>query len=43
MFPQPSVEYYFCKDPDCPTVYYGADGQTLLGEADLRETVVWET
>ena len=31
--------YRFCPAPDCPTVYYRADGQQVFGEADLRERV----
>ncbi len=30
--------YFFCPDPDCPTVYYHASGQVFT-EADLRERV----
>lgn len=33
-----SPPYYFCKEADCPTVYYSADGQTFT-EAHLRERV----
>jgi hypothetical protein len=33
-----STQYYFCKEADCPTVYYTADGQTFT-EAHLRERV----
>ena len=33
------VEYRFCREPDCPTVYYSADGQQVFAEADLREKV----
>ena len=31
--------YRFCPAPDCPTVYYRADGRQVFGEADLRERV----
>lgn len=34
-----NVEYCFCSDPNCPTVYYSADGQQVFTEADLRERV----
>lgn len=33
------MEYRFCKDPDCPTVYYSVDGLQTFSEADLRERV----
>jgi len=33
-----SSPYYFCREVDCPTVYYNADGQTFR-ESDLRERV----
>ena len=33
------VAYRFCRTPDCPTVYYSADGAQTFVEADLRETV----
>jgi hypothetical protein len=32
-------EYRFCSAPDCPTVYYGADGKQVFSETDLRERV----
>lgn len=33
------ADYWFCRTPDCPVVYYsGDDGQTFA-EADLRERV----
>jgi hypothetical protein len=32
-------DYRFCRDPQCPTVYYSADGSQLFTEADLREKV----
>ena len=32
-------EFFFRRDPDCPTVYYSADGAQLFAEADLREKV----
>ncbi|MEW6286273.1 MAG: hypothetical protein AB1509_08590 [Chloroflexota bacterium] len=34
-----NVEYRFCPDPNCPTVYYSADGSQTFTEADLRERV----
>ena len=34
-----AVDYRFCKDADCPTVYYSVDGLQLFTEADLRERV----
>ena len=34
-----NVEYRFCSDPDCPTVYYSVDGAQTFAEADLRERV----
>lgn len=33
------VEYRFCRDADCPTVYYSTDGLQLFVESDLREQV----
>src|SRR5574341_662191 len=33
------VEYRFCRDADCPTVYYSVDGLQTFTEADLRERV----
>jgi len=32
-------DYRFCQTPDCPTVYYSADGTLTFAEADLREHV----
>lgn len=34
-----NVEYRFCPDPNCPTVYYSADRSQTFAEADLRERV----
>lgn len=34
-----AAEYRFCRAPDCPTVYYSADGAQCFTEADLRERV----
>ncbi len=34
-----NVEYRFCPDPDCPTVYYSADGLQTFDESVLREKV----
>ena len=34
-----SVEYRFCPDPNCPTVYYSVDGAQTFAETDLREQV----
>jgi hypothetical protein len=31
--------YRFCPDPNCPTVYYSADGTQLFDESDLHEKV----
>jgi hypothetical protein len=31
--------YRFCPDPNCPTVYYSADGEQLFTESHLRERV----
>lgn len=33
------VEYRFCPDADCPTVYYSVDGLQTFVESDLRERV----
>lgn len=33
------VEFRFCRTPDCPTVYYSADGQQQFAEGALRERV----
>ncbi len=33
------AEYLFCHEPDCPTVYYSADGIQVFSESDLRERV----
>lgn len=33
------VEYRFCTDAKCPTVYYSMDGAQIFTEADLRERV----
>lgn len=34
-----ATEYLFCRAPDCPTVYYSADGAQCFTEMDLRERV----
>lgn len=34
-----SSDYFFCRDPKCPTVYHSADGSQLFGEEALRERV----
>ncbi len=34
-----SPAYYFCRDSNCPTVYYSADGSQCFSEPDLREKV----
>ncbi|HEX2696963.1 MAG TPA: hypothetical protein VHM28_04595 [Anaerolineales bacterium] len=34
-----SVEYRFCPDPNCPTVYYSVDGLQTFVESDLRERI----
>jgi hypothetical protein len=33
------VDYRFCPDTDCPTVYYSEDGMQTFMEVDLRERV----
>ncbi len=33
------VEYRFCRESDCPTVYYSVDGLQTFSEADIRERV----
>ncbi len=33
------VEYRFCRTPECPTVYYSADGEQQFLEHDIREQV----
>ncbi len=33
------VPYRFCRTPDCPTIYYAADGLQAFDEAALRERV----
>ncbi len=33
------VEYRFCRSPECPTVYYSADGEQQFLERDIRESV----
>ncbi len=33
------VEYRFCRTPECPTVYYSADGEQQFLERDIREQV----
>ncbi len=34
-----NVIYRFCIDPNCPTVYYSADGLQEITEGELREQV----
>jgi hypothetical protein len=34
-----ATEYRFCPDPNCPTVYYSADGAQVFDETALRERV----
>ncbi len=34
-----AVEYHFCRTPECPTVYYSADGDQQFLEQDIREHV----
>ena len=34
-----TVEYAFCRTPDCPAVYYSLDGQQQFSEDALRERV----
>jgi hypothetical protein len=33
------IEYRFCREADCPTVYYSADGTQCFEESALRERV----
>lgn len=33
------TQYYFCREADCPTVYYSKDGTQTFTETDLRERV----
>ena len=33
------VEYRFCRTPECPVVYYSADGEQQFLERDIREQV----
>jgi len=34
-----NTQYYFCREADCQTVYYSADGAQTFAESDLRERV----
>jgi hypothetical protein len=34
-----AAPYHFCATPDCPVVYFSADGATHITEAQLRERV----
>ena len=34
-----AVEYRFCRTPECPVVYYSADGGQRFLERDIREHV----
>jgi len=34
-----SVQYEFCRTPDCPVIYFATDGQQTFSEVDLREQV----
>jgi hypothetical protein len=34
-----NVQYYFCREADCPTVYYSIDGSQIFTESELRERV----
>ncbi len=34
-----TVEYRFCRTPDCPTVYFSVDAKQQFGEDALREQV----
>ena len=34
-----NTQYYFCREVDCQTVYYSADGTQTFAESDLRERV----
>ena len=33
------TDYFFCRTPSCPTVYYSADGEQRFTEDALRERV----
>lgn len=33
------IEYFFCADPNCPVVYFSADGTQTFEVDQLRETV----
>lgn len=33
------TQYYFCREADCRTVYYSANGAQTFAESDLRERV----
>ena len=33
------VDYWFCRTPPCPVVYFSGDGVQIFAEADLREPV----
>jgi len=33
------TKYYFCREADCPTIYYSDDGTQTFVESDLRERV----
>ena len=35
----PTAQYYFCKNPDCATVYFCADGGQSFTKDQLREPV----
>lgn len=34
-----NTQYYFCREADCLTVYYSAEGTQTFAESDLRERV----
>lgn len=33
------TQYYFCRDEDCPVVYFATDGRKIFRLDDLRERV----
>lgn len=33
------TQYYFCREPDCPIVYFSADGAQVFTTSEIRERV----
>ena len=33
------AQYYFCREADCPVVYFTGDGTQVFGPSDVRERV----